>query len=555
MKERLTQVLQNSLSACHKDGLISVPNIPSLILEIPKDKGHGDFATNIAMVLASEEKKPPRAVAGLIVNNIQDPGGIIERVEIAGPGFINFFIKADRWYDCLREIGERKDSYGKKNLRAGKRVQVEFVSANPTGPLHIGHGRGAVTGDTLANILEAVGYDVSREYYINDTGTQINTLGKSVFIRYQQLFGKKIELASEYYQGEYIKELAREIKGEHGDAYLYEDEEKAIPFFSSFASRRILEDIKSDLVSFGITFDNWFSEKELFEKEKVRGAIEDFKDKGYIYQKDGAFWFKSSMFGDDKDRVIIKADGEMTYFASDIAYHKDKYERGFDWVVDIWGADHHGYIPRMEAVIQAMEKPRDVLKILLVQLVNLLRGGKPIAMSTREGKFTTLREVIDEVGRDAARYFLLLRRSDSHLDFDLELAKQKSEDNPVYYVHYAHARICGIIREAKKRKLRIPGFEEIDAHLLSLPEELELIKQLSNFPGVVEGSAKTLEPHRVTFFLNDLASNFHSYYNRNRVIFPESMPLTHSRLCLVMAIKVVLKNGLSLLGVSAPESM
>ncbi len=555
MKKQLTEILHNSLSTCLADGLISSKEIPLFFLEIPKDKGHGDFATNIAMVLASLEKKSPRAIAELIANNIQDPGGIVERVEIAGPGFINFFIKTEHWLDCLQTIGEQGSSYGRINPEIKKRVQIEFVSANPTGPLHIGHGRGAVIGDTLANILETVGYEVVREYYINDTGNQINTLGKSVFIRYQQLFGIKCKFPDEYYQGEYIFELAREIRETYDDHYLKNEGGESIPFFSSYASRRVLENIKLDLKAFGVRFDNWFSEKDLFENKEVQKVIEDFTAKGHFYRKDGALWFKSSDLGDDKDRVVIKGDGTTTYFASDIAYHKNKYERGFDQVIDIWGADHHGYIPRMKAVIQAMGKKQEAFRVLLVQLVNLLRGGKPIAMSTREGKYVTLHEVVAEVGKDAARYSLLLRRSDSHLDFDLELAKEKSENNPVYYVQYAHARICSIIREAKKQHLEVPSFKNIDAHLLTLPEELELIKQLAAFPGMVKGSADSLEPHRITFFLNQLASKFHSYYNKHRVISQDNQALSCCRLYLISAIRIVINKGLNLLGVGSPASM
>jgi len=554
MKKALTELISDSIRRCVDKGLLRSRETPPLILESPKEKYHGDYATNIALVMTAREGKPPQEVARIIVNQLEDEDGVIEKVEIGGPGFINFYLKEKVWYSVLEEIGRKGEDFGKGKIGEGRRVQVEFISANPTGPLHVGHGRGAAIGDALARILEACDYRVFKEYYINDVGSQMNILGQSVFLRYLHALGKEVEFPDYCYQGDYIAEIAKKAINERGEEYLHYPQVESIQSIASFGANDILRGIQGDLDQFGVHFDGWFSEKELYREEKVPRAIEDLKKKGLVYEKDGALWLKTSHYGDEKDRVLVKANGETTYFASDVAYHKDKLDRGFEVLINIWGADHHGYVPRMKATLMAMGKDEAVLKIVLVQLVSLMRDGKPVAMSTRAGEFTTLRNVVEEVGRDAARFFFLMRRPDSQLDFDLELAKRQSAENPVYYVQYAHARICSIFREALNKGIVLPRFEDIDLHLLNLPEELDLLKHLTAYPEVVEASAITLEPHRIPFYLMELSSLFHSYYNKYRVISSE-VELTQARLLLVGAIKGIIKSALDVLGISAPEKM
>jgi arginyl-tRNA synthetase len=554
MKKTLTELVNDSIRRCMDKGLLNSREIPPLVLESPREKDHGDYATNIAMVMTAREGKPSQEVARIILSQFEDEDGVIEKAEIAGPGFINFYLKDKVWYSVLKEIGRKRKNFGRGKIGEGRRVQIEFISANPTGPLHVGHGRGAAIGDVLANIFEACNYRVFKEYYINDVGSQMNILGQSVFLRYLHALGKEVEFPDYCYQGEYIAEIAKKAIRERGDEYLRYPQEESIQSLVSFASNDILRGIQGDLDQFGVHFDGWFSEKELYREEKVPRTIEDLREKGLVYEKDGALWLKTSQYGDEKDRVLVKASGETTYFASDIAYHKDKLDRGFEVLINIWGADHHGYVPRMKASLMAMGKDEAVLKIVLVQLVSLMRDGKPVAMSTRAGDFTTLRDVVEEVGRDAARFFFLMRRPDSQLDFDLELAKRRSAENPVYYVQYAHARICSIISEALNKGISLPKFGDIDLHLLNLPEELDLLKHLSAYPEVVEASALSLEPHRIPFYLMELSSLFHSYYNKYRVISSE-VELTKTRLLLVDSIKGVIKSALNILGVLAPEKM
>jgi arginyl-tRNA synthetase len=555
VKKKIIKILQDSMEACSKQHLLDLKEFRGTVdLENTKDPQFGDYASNIAMVLASVVRDKPRKIAQVLVDHLSDPERILEKVEIAGPGFMNFFVRDQVWAALLKEISMSGQQYGRSDLGVGRRVQVEFVSANPTGPLHIGHARGAVIGDVIANILTAAGFSVSKEYYINDVGKQMNTLGKSVHLRYRELCGMAAAFPEDHYRGEYIYDLAREILEKHGRVYLDKTDPETIGFFTRYAADSILEGIKEDLASFGVSFDLYFSERELYRDNGVFGLLDQLKTKGYVYQEEETTWFKTTAFGDEKDRVVVRETGEPTYFAADIAYHKNKLDRGFDMLVDIWGADHHGYIPRVKAAIQAMEKDPEALKIILVQLVSLLRGGKPVAMSTRAGEFVTLREVIDEVGKDAARYNFLMRRSDSHLDFDLELAKKQSNENPVYYVQYAHARIRSIIRTAAERGFQIPAYGAVDLRLLTVPEEIALIKTIIRYPEVVDQSARVLEPHRFTFYLNDLASIFHSYYNKNRVI-SEDAELSKARLFLVECIGIVLRNALSILGVKTPEKM
>jgi arginyl-tRNA synthetase len=554
MKQVLAALLENAIQSAIADGLLPAGELPPVEVDWTKDDGHGDYASNAAMVLAKPARKNPRDIAGILLERIDDTGQILERVEIAGPGFMNFFIREGCWLTLLKKVEDEGSRYGSSDLGKGRRIQVEFVSANPTGPLHIGHARGAVVGDVVANILAAVGYDVFREYYINDSGNQMNNLGKSVLLRYRELLGRKEVFPEGCYKGEYIRDLAAELLRREGERYLDMDPEAAIPLLTTYAGGAILEGIKEDLRTFGVVFDLYFSERELYREDGVGILLRALEEKGFIYREGDALWFRTTAFGDEKDRVVIRQNGDPTYFAADIAYHRNKFLRGFDTVIDIWGADHHGYIPRMSAAVQALGYDKKALKVILIQLVNLLRDGKPVAMSTRSGEFDTLREVVDEVGKDAARYNFLMRRSDSHLDFDLELAKRQSSENPVYYVQYAYARICSILRMATERGYAAPLYGEAKLNLLNLTEELDLIKTITRFPEVVEGAARTLEPHRLTFYLNDLAAIFHSYYNKNKVISDDG-ELTAARMFLVKSVRTVLENALTMLGVSTPEKM
>ncbi|WDT77654.1 MAG: arginine--tRNA ligase [Candidatus Manganitrophus sp.] len=529
-----------------------------MILEVPKREGQGDFATTLALSLSKEEGRPPREIASDLVALLQGRSPLIEKIEIAGPGYINFFLSKDHWYQALLDIREKKGRYGQTSIGGGKKVQIEFVSANPTGPLHVAHGRAAALGDALALLLQAVGYQVDREYYINDVGNQMTLLGRSTYLRYRELFGEKVTLPDESYRGNYIIEIAEEIKKSAGDRYLTGPEEEHLPFFVRTSYQTILGWIRRDLDQFGVHFDRWFPEEDLYRNKEVDASLEFLKSAGVLYEQDGALWVATTRFGDDKDRVVMRSNRQMTYFASDIAYHRNKFERGYDRLIDIWGADHHGYIARVKAAAAAMGYSPDRLDILIHQLVNLLREGKPVAMSKRSGEFVTLREVMDEVGVDATRFFFLMRRSDTSLDFDLDLAKKASTENPVYYVQYAHARVCSILRVATERGLNVE--EEIqnaklaDLTVLDLPEEQALIKQLSNYPDLLQSAAEVLEPHRLTFYLQELAGMLHRYYFDHRVV-TEDLPRTRARLVLMAAVQIVLRNALAILGVRAPERM
>jgi arginyl-tRNA synthetase len=554
VKKGLNEIIMRALTRGQEQGELPKDTLPPLILEYPREEQHGDYATNIAMAIASHTKKPPRAIAETIVRCIDDDEGIIERVEVAGPGFINFFLTEDYWRQCLRKADQQGEQYGAGKWGTGKRALVEFLSANPTGPLHIGHGRIAVFGDALANILEKVGYQVEREYYINDRGTQMQLLGRSVYLRYLQEWGKEIEFPPDGYQGEYIREIARHIKEEEGDRYLNPPEEEIIDTIGHKASEIILGGIKYDLERFRIHFDTWYRESDLYKNGVAPRLLEELQAGGYLYEHEGAQWFKSTRFGDEKDRVVVRGNDAVTYFASDIAYHKDKYDRGYDLLIDIWGADHHGYIPRMEAAIEAVGCDKSRFKVILVQLVNLLREGKQVSMSTRAGEFSSLQEVMDEVGVDACRYFFMLRRADSPLDFDLELAKKEGAENPVYYVQYVHARIASIFKKVTENDIEIPCFDDVDMSLLCLPEERLLAKRVAVFPELLEGMAIALEPHRLTSYLQDVAGLFHNYYNKHRVI-SEDREMTNARLLLVKAIQSVVRSALGLLGIAAPVEM
>ncbi len=555
MKNTLQKIILKAAGKAHELGELPSSVFPEVEILEPKAMQHGDFSTNVAMQMAKTQKMAPVKIAGAIVSHLDDTEGLVAKAEIAGPGFINFFMNHSAWHPTLIRIHEEDADYGAWDFGQGKRIQVEFVSANPTGPLHVGHGRGAAVGDTVANILSFCGYDVQREYYVNDSGSQIRTLGRSVFLRYRELLGENVSFPEECYQGDYIRHLAEEVKKQKDERLLKESDDNAILFCARFAASTLLKEIEADLTDFGVSFDRWYSEQTLFDSDKVSVSIQEMVDRDIIYEKDGARWFRTSDFGDEKDRVVVKENGLTTYFASDIAYHRDKFNRGFEKVIDVWGADHHGYIQRIAASIEAAGFDRDRFNVILVQLVNLLRDGQQVAMSTRSGEFVTLKDVIDEVGRDAARFIFLTRHYESPLDFDLELAKKKTNDNPVYYVQYVHARISSIIRKAEDGKNGFRGKGDAHTvHLLTEPEEIQLIKHLAQYPETVKASAEMMEPHRITFYLMNLASAFHSYYNKHRVL-TEDPDLTKNRLTLVLAVQKIIRNGLTLLGVSAPEKM
>ncbi len=544
-------LVKEALAEVRRKGEIKFDGSLPIHLEIPSRDEQGDLATNVALRLSKEVKLPPRKVAASIIAHLETADSfpsLLSRVEVAGPGFINFFLKPEVFYPLLSRIEKEGAGYGRTNLGEGKRILIEFVSANPTGPLTVAHGRHAAVGDVLANILDMVGYNVSREYYYNDAGRQMDILGKSIEARYRQLLGQEITFPEEGYRGNYITDIAQEIVNEHGR------EVKDAGLFCRVAEERIFAGIRKDLNDFGVRFDSWFKERSIYEKGEVQKAIEDLEGKGNLYEKEGALWFRSSSFGDEKDRVIKRSNGQFTYLAPDIAYHRNKYERGFQQLIDILGPDHHGYMGRLRAAVEALGYDKESLKIIILQLVSLYRGKEKLRMSTRAGDFVTLRRIIDEVGKDAARFFFLMRGTNSHLNFDLELAKKESPENPVYYVQYAHARICSILNFAVEKNIKAGGAGEIDLSLLQEEEELKTIKKLAQFPEVLETCALALEPHGLTLYLRDLAASFHNFYNVFRVI-GEDENLNSARLMLVQGVKTTLQNGLRLLGISAPEKM
>jgi arginyl-tRNA synthetase len=555
IKQRVKQILLDAARQSHESGNLPSDDFPEIILEEPKIGAHGDLATNFAMAGASVQKMAPRKIAETIINHLSDPDRLIEKTEIAGPGFINFFIRPSAWLPVLDEINLRDLSFGASNLGKGKKVQVEFVSANPTGPLHIGHGRGAVVGDTIASLLSFCGYEVEREYYINDAGRQIQTLGRSVYLRCCQLAGKDVEFPEDAYQGDYIRDMAKNVLDEKGTQLFEANEDQAIEMLSKKAAEEILAGIRNDLNDLGISFNTWYSEQSLYDRGRVDAAINYLKQEKLVYEKDGALWFAATQFGDEKDRVVVRQNGQTTYFASDIAYHMDKFQRGYELVVDVWGTDHHGYVPRLSAAISAMGRDKSQFRVILTQLVNLLRKGKPVSMSTRAGQFVTLSDVVSEVGKDAARFIFLTRHHESPLDFDLEVARAKTNDNPVYYVQYVHARISSICKKAAEEKnIKPPAAVSAPCSLLTEPEEITLMKQMTRYPETIANAAALMEPHRIAYYLMDLAALFHAYYNKHRVL-TEEQDLTSARLCLVAAVQKVIKNGLNILGVSAPETM
>ncbi len=588
MKHQLERLLAAAIDSLQEDGTLPADLEPAIHLERTRDRSHGDFATNLAMTLSKAAKCKPRDLADKIVAALP-ANDSVHLVEIAGPGFINFTLAANAWHSVVPTVLSEAEQYGRSSVGMNKKVQVEFVSANPTGPLHVGHGRGAAYGATVADLLEAVGFNVHREYYVNDAGRQMDILATSVWLRYLELgepeFGERFP--SNGYKGDYVQDIAATLRRDHGDTYDHSlnevfdsipadapaggDKEEHIDalierakqllgdnryrFVFELGLNVILDDIRDDLEHFGVRYQEWYSERSLTDKGKVMQAIEKLKASGHLYEQEGALWFKSTDFGDEKDRVVVRDNGQTTYFASDIAYHMDKMERGYERVIDVWGADHHGYVPRVRAALQAMGEDAGKLDVLLVQFAILYRGGEKMQMSTRSGEFVTLRQLRKEVGSDAARFFYVMRKCEQHMDFDLDLAKSQSNDNPLYYIQYAHARVCSVMRQLEEK-----GFswnpKQGNAQLGKLTEQHEqlLLMSLSKYPEVLESAALNHEPHQLAHFLRDLANELHTYYNAHQFIV-EDAALRDARLNLINATRQVLANGLQLLGVSAPESM
>ncbi|MBA2175234.1 arginine--tRNA ligase [Halobacillus locisalis] len=551
--EQMEQTLKDEVvRAVLAAELATEDEMPDVVLEQPKDKAHGDYATNMAMQLARIAKKNPRQIATELVEQFDKSKASIEKIEIAGPGFINFYMNNQYLTELVPTILEAGDKYGRTNAGEGHKIQVEFVSANPTGTLHLGHARGAAVGDSLCNVLDAAGYEVSREYYINDAGNQMANLAKSVEARYMQALGKEWDMPEDAYHGADIIGLGDRLVEEDGDKWAEASSEERLQHFRQYGLRFLLDRIKTDLEEFRVPFDEWFSETSLYEGDKIQNALNVLNEKNYVYEKDDATWFETTKFSDDKDRVLIKNDGTYTYLTPDIAYHKNKLDRGFDTLINIWGADHHGYIPRMKAAIQALGYAEDTLEVEIIQMVNLFQDGEKVKMSKRTGKAVTLRELMEEVGIDAMRYFFSMRSSDSHLDFDMDLARSESNENPVFYVQYAHARICTMLKQAEEK-----GFtaDEFDATYLTAEKEEDLLKRLGEFPQLVADAAEKRTPHRVTQYAFDLASNLHSFYNAEKVLDEDNKERTAARLALMKAVRTTLQNALKLIGVSAPESM
>jgi arginyl-tRNA synthetase len=556
VRGRLRQALDRAFAAAIAAGdLISAPR-PEIELTAPPDSKFGDFSTNLAMVAAGAQKRAPRDVAQALLRHLSGVDDVVERTEIAGAGFINFHLKPSWLEDVVREVHAQGEGYGGGNDGQGEKVLLEFVSANPVGPLTVAQGRAAAIGDTLARLLEARGYQVYREYYVNDaaSSTQVRKLAESLEARYCQALGQDKPVPEDGYRGEYLVEMARGIVEREGDRYLALPAEERLRAFSALAEQGFVEDHRQVLESFGVIFDNWFRESSLYASGEVDAALERLKERGYTYEHEGALWLRSTAFGDDKDRPLVRANGKPTYIAADTAYHRDKFDRGFDRLIDIWGPDHHGYVARTKAAMAALGYPADKLDIVIHQIVRLFSAGEMVRMSKRAGEIITLQEVIEEVGADAARYFFLMRSTDSPLDFDLELAKKETAENPVYYVQYAHARISSILRNAAEHGVALPAPQQADLSLLRHPDELTLMRRLADFPEEVAAAARLHEPHRMTRFATELAGVFHQFYTNCRVL-GEDAKMTAARLTLVGAALITLRNILRLLGVSAPERM
>ncbi|MCG0277046.1 MAG: arginine--tRNA ligase [Thermanaeromonas sp.] len=554
MKRKLARALEEAAASARAAGEVAYDELPTFVLEVPREREHGDFAANIAFVLARKAQRPPRELAEVLVRHLPLPIKGVARVNVAGPGFINFTLEENWALPVLPAVLAEDQYYGWSNIGQGQKVQVEFVSANPTGLLHMGNARGAALGDVIANLLTATGHEVTREFYINDAGNQIENFGLSLEARYLQAFGIEAEVPEEGYHGRDLIDTVKRFIEKEGDRYLHAAPSERRKALVDFALREKLTAIKKALEDFGVYYDVWFSERSLHDSGAVKKAIEDLKERGYIYEKDGALWFRSTAFGEEKDEVVVRQNGVPTYFAADIAYHRNKFERGFERVINIWGADHHGHVGRLKSALAALGYDPSRLQIVLMQLVRLFQGGEILRMSKRTGQYVTLEELLEEVGRDAARFFFVMLKPDSHLDFDLDLARSQTSDNPVYYVQYAHARICSILRLAKERGLSVPSPQEVDLNLLKHPAELALVKKIAELPEVVAGAARALEPHWLTRYAQELASLFHTFYTHCRVLADEET-LRGPRLILVEATRITLRNVLHLLGISAPERM
>ncbi len=553
-KERITSLVERAIERAESEGLLPPVEHGRVELERPKRREHGDWATNAALALAGRAGMGSRQVAELIAGLIEPEPDVVSKVEVAGPGFINFHLAPAFVRGVLFEIDEKKEGFGRSDVGAGRKVQVEFVSANPVGPLHVGHGRWAAFGDSLANVMSHAGYDIQREFYVNDYGAQVQNFGRSISARYLELLGRPAEIPDGGYAGQYVIDIARRIVEEKGEEYLELDDEHRSRLFAEMEYPRMLDSIRRTLADMGVEFDVWFSERELYRKGEVLETLKRLEDSGEAYRDGGALWLRTTEFGDEKDRVLVRSSGEPTYFASDIAYHRDKMLRGFDLVIDIWGADHHGYVPRMKAMMDALGYGSEHLEVILGQLVKLYRGGEPVTMSKRTGEIITLDELLEEVGADASRYFFLQRSNDSPLDFDIELAKRESPENPVYYVQYAHARICSILRYAGETGADCSRPAPEDLELLVTEPEMDLLRKLAELEEVVEFCAERRAPHRLTGYAEELAALFHAFYRDCRVV-TEDERLTRARLFAVRAVRQALEIVLGLIGVSAPEKM
>ncbi len=550
IKSQLRERLDKCFSAGVAEGLWSAAAAGSYTVEEPKQASHGDFSTNLAMIVAGREKKNPREIAGVLVEKMKGHTDLVDKVEIAGPGFVNFFIKPEIWQSVLPEVCAQDEKFGLSEIGKGRKVLVEFVSANPTGPLSIGHGRQAVLGDAIARLLTATGHQVDREYYYNDAGRQMRVLGESTRARYLEILGLEYEFPEDGYQGEYIREIAQQLVDEKGDSL---KDEEYLPFKEA-AEKAIFADIDSTLNRMEIKFDNYFNEHTLYDDGLIDDVVAALREKGLVYEQDGAVWFRTTEFGHDKDRVIIKSTGEPTYRLPDIAYHREKFRRGYDWMVDIFGSDHIATVPDVLAGVQALGYDPDKVTVVLHQFVTLMRDGKQVKMSTRKATFITIDELIDEVGIDVVRFFFLMRKADSQLEFDLDLATKQSHENPVYYMQYGHARLASIARKAVEKGVDRGDLSDAALGRLVESEELHMLKALAAWPELVESAALDLEPHRVIFFMQDLAAQFHSYYNKHRII-GDDLELSRARLWLAEGLRVMLRNGLNLIGVNAPETM
>jgi len=586
LKTRLVKLLTDAVTILQADGTLPADIAPEVMIERTRDRAHGDYASNLALLLAKPARSKPRDIAEKLVAAIE-AGDTVQKIEIAGPGFINFFLGDEAWHSVIDDILVQGDRYGRSDYGKGKRIQVEFVSANPTGPLHVGHGRGAAYGAAVADLLTAIGYNVHREYYVNDAGRQMDILAASVYLRYLDLCGETVTFPANGYQGDYVWDIAATLHREHDESLQHPvaevfrdvppdepaggDKEAHIDalikrsrtLLGQTQYRRVFDEglnailgnIRQDLKEFGVVYDEWFSERSLSDDKSVEAGIKRLQQSGHVYEKNGALWFSSTDFGDEKDRVLVRDNGQTTYFASDIAYHANKLERGYDRVIDVWGADHHGYVPRVKAALTALGDDPDKLDVLLVQFAILYRGGAKVQMSTRSGEFVTLRELRREVGNDAARFFYVMRKCEQHMDFDLDLARSQSNDNPVYYIQYAHARVRSVFRQLQEKQLswdRDAGNAGLST--LSESHEQELIIKLSRYPEILDAAAINHEPHQLTHYLRELANDFHTYYNAHTFLV-ENAKVRNARLNLIEATRQVIANGLGLLGVSAPDSM